>query len=747
MANSVTIRIKTFFDGKGVKQAKKSTVDLATTLKGLATGLIVREIFNFGKESLNLAREQAAAEAQVASTIASTGQAAGATLSQLKAHAAALQGVTNFGDEATLQGQALLLTFTNIKENFPQATETMLDMSAALGQDLKSSALQLGKALNDPIAGVSALQRVGVSFSDEQKRVIKSLSETGRMAEAQRLILKELNREFGGSAAAAREADGGFTALGNSFGDLREEIGFVLAELNKASGATGAVSDFFSEVGAGIRELRVALGGGDLGDEIAVTQKRIEDLIAFRDKIAQGPNILNRILGQEDKFSKERLAELDDTIAGERRKLAEMEGQERAAISEQSGEAVIVVEEENAVDLLSIKEALARDVFDIQRESDDELRRAAIDLADDKEEIEASHNDRMDSIRERAAKDRLKSEANLQKNIDRSDANLRKSLRKSFLSEAKKIEKFRQSSDKEKNRQRKLDNISALEDQRLFDFRLRELAADGQGIRIKQLLEERSIREEIDRERGKVEREIEIEKKDDQIATIRDEGQERRAQLKQDAIERAALLEERNNEELAGITLRLAKEVQGERENFAKRKSDLTQFHEDRATEIQQRETESIAELARGLTGIEDLTQTHFSELIGLAEKIGPDIGEALAKGIEAGVADNLRLDELLGGGNVGQNTSSDSRLFLPIIQKQAPGFKHGGSFTVGGSGGPDSQLVSFRATPGEPVTVGGGGGGRSATVSINVAGSINGIDEINAMFQSFADQIAEAMA
>ncbi len=75
-------------------------------------------------------------------------------------------------------------------------------------------------------------------------------------------------------------------------------------------------------------------------------------------------------------------------------------------------------------------------------------------------------------------------------------------------------------------------------------------------------------------------------------------------------------------------------------------------------------------------------------------------------------------------------------------------GFQHGGSFTVGGSGGPDSQVVAFRATPGEGVTVGGaGGGGQSVIVNINVAGSINGIEELNAMFQSLVDQIAEAMA
>lgn len=38
--------------------------------------------------------------------------------------------------------------------------------------------------------------------------------------------------------------------------------------------------------------------------------------------------------------------------------------------------------------------------------------------------------------------------------------------------------------------------------------------------------------------------------------------------------------------------------------------------------------------------------------------------------------------------------------------QTTVPGFKTGGSFTVGGSGGADSQLMAFRATPGELVDI-----------------------------------------
>jgi hypothetical protein len=44
----------------------------------------------------------------------------------------------------------------------------------------------------------------------------------------------------------------------------------------------------------------------------------------------------------------------------------------------------------------------------------------------------------------------------------------------------------------------------------------------------------------------------------------------------------------------------------------------------------------------------------------------------------------------------------------VPVL----PGFQHGGSFTVGGQPGPDQNLVAFRATQGEQVTVTPQGGG-----------------------------------
>jgi hypothetical protein len=135
-----------------------------------------------------------------------------------------MQRVTTYGDETVMTAQAMLLTFTKIgKETFPDALEATLNVATAMGTDLKSAALQVGKALNDPVQGITALTRAGIQFTDGQKDVIKELVETGRTAEAQRMILGELETQMGGAARAARNTLGGAIAgLKNAFGDLLE---------------------------------------------------------------------------------------------------------------------------------------------------------------------------------------------------------------------------------------------------------------------------------------------------------------------------------------------------------------------------------------------------------------------------------------------------------------------------------------------------------------------------------------------
>jgi phage-related protein len=150
------------------------------------------------------------ANAQTASVIKSTGGAAGVSAQQVIDFANGLEKTTGIAAESIQRGQNLLLTFTNIKNGvgegnqvFDQASKIMVDLASAMGGDAKGAAIQLGKALNDPTQGMTALTRVGVSFTDAQKEQVKALQASGDMMGAQKIILAELNKEFGGSAEAA----------------------------------------------------------------------------------------------------------------------------------------------------------------------------------------------------------------------------------------------------------------------------------------------------------------------------------------------------------------------------------------------------------------------------------------------------------------------------------------------------------------------------------------------------------------
>ncbi|HHL35599.1 MAG TPA: hypothetical protein ENJ30_14665 [Desulfobulbaceae bacterium] len=183
-------------------------------------------------DTIKLANEQEAAEAKLAAVVKATGGAAGITAAQMNKYAGELQSITTYGDEATIASMAVLASFKQIKgDEFKRATRAAQDMSTVMKTDLNSSILQIGKALNDPIKGISALSRAGVQFTESQKAQIKALQQAGNMIGAQKIILKELEGQFGGAAKAARDTFGGaMTAAGNALGDLKEEIGFAFTK-------------------------------------------------------------------------------------------------------------------------------------------------------------------------------------------------------------------------------------------------------------------------------------------------------------------------------------------------------------------------------------------------------------------------------------------------------------------------------------------------------------------------------------
>ena len=217
---------------KATKSMGQFGKQMQKTGKSLARNLTL-PIIALGAASVKAFDNQQKALAQVEAGIISTGNAAGFTSKELQKMASDLQAKTLFGDEVILKdATAQLLTFTNIAgTQFERTQIAALNLATRLDGDLKSASIQLGKALNDPIANLSALSRSGIQFSQDQKQVIKSLAETGRLAEAQTIILNELEKQYGGAAEAAAKAGlGPFQQLKNELGDVSEEFGKLILE-------------------------------------------------------------------------------------------------------------------------------------------------------------------------------------------------------------------------------------------------------------------------------------------------------------------------------------------------------------------------------------------------------------------------------------------------------------------------------------------------------------------------------------
>ena len=208
---------------------------------------------------------------QTNTVLNSTHDAAGMSAQGISDLANQLSQVTPYSRTAVQSAENLLLTFTTVgKDTFPTATQAILDMSTAMGQDWKSSTIMVGKALDDPIKGLTALTRVGVTFTAEQKAQIKAMQDSGNMAGAQKVILTELEREFGNSAKAAGTTfSGQLQILNNSFDNVKAKIGMeimpVLVQLVKAVAPAAlafgaALPGSLAAVGSALGQLKPVLG-------------------------------------------------------------------------------------------------------------------------------------------------------------------------------------------------------------------------------------------------------------------------------------------------------------------------------------------------------------------------------------------------------------------------------------------------------------------------------------------------------
>lgn len=225
-----------------------SSFGLVATKAGLIAGalLAVKGAVDIAQQAVKNFIADARAFAKVTQAVKQTGGAAGFTAKELRKVAGELQTITGIFDEKILNDvTAQLLSFPKIAGDvFKRAQVAVLDLATLLDGDLKGAAIQVGKALQDPVKGINAMTRSGVAFTEQQKEQIKTLVESGDLLKAQTIILDEINNQYGGQAEALANVDGGLKKFNASWGDFLERIGAKLIPL--IAGVTSVLSDLIT---------------------------------------------------------------------------------------------------------------------------------------------------------------------------------------------------------------------------------------------------------------------------------------------------------------------------------------------------------------------------------------------------------------------------------------------------------------------------------------------------------------------
>lgn len=211
--------------------------------------------------------------AQINESMGLFGETTGEVNKRLIDYANATARATGVDQNSIKATQAKLLTFKELAQSadevggaFDRATTAAIDMAAAGFGDAEANAVQLGKALNDPIKGITALAKSGVTFTEQEKEKIRTLVESNKMLEAQNLVLAAIETQVGGTAlATANDSD----KMKVAFSQVSESIGLILLPMfQKLSAVLINVADFATRNST----VMVVLGGvvGSLAAAILV---------------------------------------------------------------------------------------------------------------------------------------------------------------------------------------------------------------------------------------------------------------------------------------------------------------------------------------------------------------------------------------------------------------------------------------------------------------------------------------------
>ena len=264
--------------------------------------LVTAGIVAVVKTGFDETMQASAGIAQLNAGIQSTGNVAGVSVKGMTDLATSIQNMSGQTDDSIVKAESLLQTFTNIRNQgpnkiFDDATLAAANMAAKMGGDASDQAIRLGKALNDPVNGMTALRKVGVQFTDDQAAQIAALQASGDMMGAQKIILEELNTEFGGAAAAAGQSlPGQLQILKRNFEDMSQSV---------MTGVMPALTPLFPVLGDAIKKVAPVLGDmlTKLGPTFGTVLKTLADaIVAIAPTVSSLVGAIGPLLGDAIKM-------------------------------------------------------------------------------------------------------------------------------------------------------------------------------------------------------------------------------------------------------------------------------------------------------------------------------------------------------------------------------------------------------------------------------------------------------------
>ena len=153
-----------------------------------------------------------------------------ATVKRMAAYADQVNRATGVDDEQVKAVQRKLLVFKSLRMTademggtFDRTTAAAIDLAAAGFGQMESNAIKLGRVLQDPTKNLNALNRAGITFTASEQRKIKALQASGKLLEAQNLVLQSVEDRVKGIAEASatpfEKLNAQFQQIGDSIGE------------------------------------------------------------------------------------------------------------------------------------------------------------------------------------------------------------------------------------------------------------------------------------------------------------------------------------------------------------------------------------------------------------------------------------------------------------------------------------------------------------------------------------------------